>query len=54
MLKTGDEYRASALERTHRSRARQAEIRKKQEAQERIVQFTITIRLPVVSIRRIS
>jgi hypothetical protein len=52
MLKTGDELRASALERTRRSRAKQAEIKKKQE--ERVVQFIVTIWLPKISITKMS
>jgi hypothetical protein len=54
MLKTGDEYRYAARERTRKSRANQAKLIIKHADQVRIVQFTITIRLPVVSIRRVS
>ena len=54
MLKTGDEYRASARERTRRSRTRNATKVIRQEDQVKIVQFVITFRLPIISIRRIS
>jgi hypothetical protein len=52
MAKTIEELRAANRERTRRCRARQALKGKQLADQVRIVQFTITIRLPVVSIRR--
>jgi len=54
MLKTGDEYRASALERNRRHTVKLALMDTKPANQIRMVQFIITIRLPVVNIRRIS
>ena len=54
MLKTGDEMRASARERMRRHRAKLADEKKKYPNQVRIVQFIITIRLPVISIRKKS
>ena len=54
MLKTGDELRAAANERVRRCRAKQAVKGKKRVDQERIVQLTITIRLPLVSISKTS
>jgi hypothetical protein len=53
MLKTGDELRATNRERVRRCRTKQAKKAIKHTDQERIVQFTITVRLPVVSIRRV-
>jgi hypothetical protein len=50
MLKTGDEMRASARERTRRCRAKQAMIGKKRLARERIVQLIVMIKLPSISI----
>jgi hypothetical protein len=52
MLKTGDEYRASAREQLCRSRAKQAAIKKKDK--ERIVQFIAMIWLPKIKIWKIS
>jgi len=54
MLKTGDEMRASARERNRRHRVKQALEVIKHPDQVKILKFTITIRLPIVSIRRIS
>ena len=54
MLKTGDELRAAANERVRKCRAKQTVIGKKHVAREGIVQLTITIRLPLVSISKIS
>lgn len=53
MLKTGDELRATNREQVRRCRAKQSKKAIKHIDQERIVQFTHTIRLPVVSIRRV-
>ena len=52
MLKTGDEMRASARERNRKHRAKLAEEKEKHPNQVRIMQFIITIRLPVISIRK--
>jgi hypothetical protein len=54
MLKTGDELRAAANERVRRCRAKQAAQIIKHVDQVKIFQFSITIRLPLVSIRKIS
>ncbi len=52
MAKTIEELRAANRERTRRYIARQALKGKRLAKHAKIVQFTITIRLPVVSIRR--
>jgi len=54
MLRTGDELRAAANERVRRCRAKQAVKGKKGVGRERIVQFIIMIRLPIISISKIS
>ena len=52
MLKTGDEIRARTNERVRRCRAKKAERIKKYADKVRIMQFSIIIQLPVVSISR--
>ena len=54
MLKTGDEMRASARERNRKHRSKLADEKKKHPNQIRIMQFIITIRLPIISIRKIT
>ena len=54
MTKTIEELRAANRERTRRYRARQALIGKKHVARERIVQFIVIIRLPIISISKRS
>jgi hypothetical protein len=52
MLKTGDELRAAANERVRRCRAKQAVKVRTRTKLARMMQFTITIQLPVLRIRR--
>ena len=52
MVKTHDELRASSRERTRKCRAKKAEKVRTLAKQVRMMQFTITIQLPAVRIRR--